>query len=118
MWLAPIGFLLLLCAERPVRAQAPPTGTVGGTVTASTGTGLPGATVTIRNAATGFERAVPTQTNGTYVITEIPSRGNYELEANLTGFATVVHSSVTVVPGPADSPSTSSSMPRHRRRSS
>jgi hypothetical protein len=92
---AAIGSALVLSAV-PVLAQTGP-GSVGGTVRASTGTGLPGATVTVRDPATGRERTVTTQSDGSYVITDLPSAGRYEMQADLNGFATVLHANVSII---------------------
>lgn len=89
--------LVMLVGATPAFAQS--TAVVSGIVTASTGLALPGATVTLRNAAGGPARTVPTQTDGSYVFTNVPIGGTYEIQAELTGFATVVHSSVTLAEG-------------------
>ena len=59
-------------------------------------TGLPGVTVTLRNAAGGPTRTIQTQTDGGYVFTDLAVAGTYEIQADLQGFATVVHSNVTI----------------------
>jgi carboxypeptidase family protein/TonB-dependent receptor-like protein len=90
-------FLVVLAAfavGTPALAQT--TGAVSGVVTASTGLALPGVTVTLRNAAGGSERTVPTQTDGSYLFTNLSIDGNYEIQADLQGFASVVHSNVTL----------------------
>src|SRR5262249_47687561 len=89
--------LMALAVGTPALAQT--TGAVSGTVTASTGLALPGVTVTVRNAAGGPERTVQTQTDGSYVFTNLAVDGNYEIQADLQGFATVVHSGVTIAEG-------------------
>ena len=61
-WGRPSGLLvvaaLVLAAIGPARATALADGTVGGTVCDVQGQGLPGATVTLRRPAIGFERSV------------------------------------------------------------
>jgi hypothetical protein len=89
--------LAMLACGTPTFAQS--TGVVSGTVTASTGLALPGATVRLRNAAGGPDRAVQTQTDGSYIFTNVAMGGTYEIQAELQGFATVVHSSVTLTEG-------------------
>ena len=87
--------VLAICAfGTPALAQT--TGAVSGVVTASTGLALPGVTVTLRNAAGGPERTVLTQTDGSYLFTNLSIDGNYEVQADLQGFASVVHSNVTL----------------------
>jgi hypothetical protein len=89
--------LVIFAFGRPALAQT--TGAVSGVVTASTGLALPGVTVTLRNSAGGPERSVATQTDGSYVFTNLSIDGNYEIQAELQGFATVVHSNVTLTEG-------------------
>src|SRR5262245_18838900 len=48
---------------------------------------LPGATVTIRNLATGLTRETATDSNGRYVFSSMPP-GEYSLQTSLAGFAT------------------------------
>ena len=92
--------VLAMCAwGHPALAQS--TGAVSGTVTASTGLALPGVTVTLRNAAGGPDRTIQTQTDGSYLFTNLAVTGTYEVQAELQGFATVVHSSVTMAEEPA-----------------
>src|SRR5262249_9154186 len=91
-----LGHLLVVLAlgalATPAFAQT--TGIISGIVTASTGLALPGVTVTLRNAAGGRERAAQTQADGSYFFTNLSVDGSYEVQADLQGFATVVHSGV------------------------
>src|SRR5690242_18044612 len=87
----------MLALATPAFAQT--TGIISGTVTASTGLALPGVAVTVRNAAGGPERTVPTQTDGSYLFTNLSVDGSYEVQADLQGFATVVHSGVSLREG-------------------
>src|SRR5690349_9913944 len=68
-------------------AFAQSTSTIQGAITDSNGGVLPGVTVTVRNAATGLERAVPTDSDGQYLAAALPP-GRYRVEAALTGFQT------------------------------
>ena len=86
--------LTMLTWAGPAFAQS--TGAISGTVTASTGLALHGALITLRNAAGGPARSIQTQTDGSYVFTNLAVPGIYEIQAELQGFATVVHSSVTI----------------------
>src|SRR5262245_12458662 len=67
------------------RAQTP-TGTIGGTVTDSTGGGLAGVEITIVNQDTGLARTVTTSSNGTYTSSTLPS-GHYVVTAEAAGFS-------------------------------
>jgi hypothetical protein len=89
-----LGVLAICAWGIPAFAQS--TGAVSGTVTASTGLALPGVTVTLRNASGAPDRAVQTQPDGSFVFTNVSVQGTYEIQAELSGFATVVHSSVSV----------------------
>lgn len=62
------------------------TGIIEGTVTDSSGSVLPGVTVTIRNTATNVERQQITDATGRYRGVALPP-GPYEVTASLAGFA-------------------------------
>jgi hypothetical protein len=90
--LAVLAILLLLPA--PSGAQAV-TGTLLGTVTDSTGAGVPGATVTITEVQTGIRRSATTNASGNYVFSNLKD-GVYRVEAELSGFRKTVHENVKV----------------------
>src|SRR6478672_6810186 len=83
---------LVLCCE-PLAAQ-PSTGVVTGRVSASTGAGLPGVTITAINAEAGVQRTALSGSNGEYIIEDLPASGIYEFRAELDGFAPVSRSGV------------------------
>src|SRR5262245_59889987 len=56
---------------------------------------VPGATVTAKNTATGFSRSSVSGDQGTYRIEFLPP-GQYEVTADLSGFATLVAKDVVV----------------------
>jgi hypothetical protein len=89
--------LAFLVARHTVSAQ-PATGSVTGSVSASTGVGLPGATVVVTGAG-GTVRTVVSGDTGEYVIDGLPAPGVYELRAELDGFAAVRRPDVPVTPG-------------------
>ena len=93
-----VGLVLLLMAGPPAWAQR--AGAVAGTVNASTGAPLAGATVEIRNPATGFVQATTTDTDGSYLIADVAVDGTYELRATLNGFSTAVRSNVSLARDP------------------
>jgi hypothetical protein len=80
----------VLAAAAPAFAQRT-TATIRGTVTDQTGAVVPGVTVTAKNAATGFTRTVTTNTDGIYVLSDLPV-GTYSLTAELSGFKTITKS--------------------------
>jgi len=90
------GLLVFLAIAAPAGAQ-PSGGSVSGAVTASTGLPLPGVSVTLRNPADGSARVVETEIDGRYAFSRLPLQGTYEIQAALQGFATVVHSNVSLV---------------------
>ena len=61
------------------------TGEITGRVIDSAGLGVPGATVTALNDATGLTRSVVTGAEGDYTIAQLPP-GTYTVTAELTGF--------------------------------
>ncbi|HUR35869.1 MAG TPA: TonB-dependent receptor [Vicinamibacterales bacterium] len=98
-----VAFLMLVAglAGRPLLAQ-PATGSVTGSVSASTGVGLPGATITILNPEAGIERTVVAGNDGEYLVEGLPVTGTYELRADLAGFASVRRTQFTLTPGGRD----------------
>lgn len=80
----------------------PATGSVGGSVSASSGMGLPGATITVTNPEAGVERQTLTGDAGEYLFEGLPAAGRYELRAELDGFAPVSRTDFTLTPGGRD----------------
>lgn len=68
-------------------------GTLQGLVTDDQGLSLPGATVTLTNAETGWTRTLVADGEGWYRAPALPP-GPYEIKAELSGFATIVRSRV------------------------
>ncbi len=83
----------------PSRVQAQ-TASVSGTVTDSSGAAVPGASIELRNTATGATRTVVTDNQGRYSVPEL-NIGTYELRGSKTGFETTVRSGVTLTVGAA-----------------
>ena len=81
-------------AAAAVNAQVTGAAVVG-TITDTSGAALPGATVTARNADTGFMRAVPTNESGAYRLDFLPT-GTYVVEISLSGFKTERRSGVVL----------------------
>ena len=88
--------LILLLTGTAAWAQA--TGQLSGTVRDESGGVLPGVTVTATQTDTGFSRTVVTETNGSYVMTNLPT-GPYRLEASLQGFRTYVQTGIVLQVG-------------------
>src|SRR5208282_3444935 len=70
-------------------------GTILGSVTDPTGAYVAGATVKVRNLATGLERTTVTSGDGSYRVPELPI-GTYSVTVSLTGFQTAVTNNVEV----------------------
>src|ERR1044072_5896586 len=78
-------FLLLACLTAFGQQTK---GTITGRVVDQQGAAIPGATVTVKNVATGFTRTETSDAEGLYRIGALPV-GTYEVNAELQGFATV-----------------------------
>ena len=78
---------MLLFAAAISRAQTV-TGSIGGTVTDSTGAVVPNATVTVKNIATGVQTTTRSNQNGIYNFQFLPI-GSYNVIGNAAGFAKI-----------------------------
>ncbi len=85
-----IGRALVVCVLSLATAAAAmaqeTSGNVGGRVLDQSEAAVPGVTVTATNKATGFNRVVTTDAEGSYRLTSLPV-GAYELKVELSGFA-------------------------------
>ena len=70
-------------------------GTILGSVTDPSGAFVAGASVKVRNLATGLERTTVTSGDGSYSVSELPI-GTYSVSITLTGFQTAVTNNVAV----------------------
>src|SRR5689334_17519224 len=75
----------IVFSTAPAMAQS--TATLEGTVLDSQSAAVPGATVVIRNTATGVERMLVTDATGSFVAASLPP-GPYRVEISLQGFQT------------------------------
>src|SRR5215475_15230302 len=87
-----------LFASGPVLAQRSDRGVIGGVVTDPQGAALPGATVTVRNEATGVETVLTINSAGNYTTNPLVL-GPYSVSVNLTGFKKAVTSGIILTPG-------------------
>ena len=88
-------FFLLL----PLGLNAQSTnGVILGTVTDPSGAALPGATVQVKNVGTGVIRTVTTNEVGRYRVPDLII-GQYQVQATLNGFRTVVETAVPLSVG-------------------
>src|SRR5580765_520076 len=61
---------------------------LSGIITDGTGGVLPGVTVSLKNADTGFSRSTVTDSEGRYSFNAVPPTGKWTLTVELSGFAT------------------------------
>jgi outer membrane receptor protein involved in Fe transport len=98
-WILASLAIALLLASAELRAQSQSAGgAIEGTVTDESGAVLPGATVTVRNQATGIIRETTTDGSGVYRAPLLPV-GSYEVTGVLSGFATTRHPNLTLTIG-------------------
>jgi Carboxypeptidase regulatory-like domain/TonB dependent receptor len=83
LWL--FGLTAIILSASPAGAQS--TATVQGTVLDTQSAAVPGATVVVRNTATGVERTLVTDATGSFVAASLPP-GPYQVEISLQGFQT------------------------------
>jgi len=88
-----VGFLVLLLPNL-LFAQTN-AGSLSGRVEDGSGAALPGVTITATNAATGFNRTVITETDGSYRFASLPV-GTYDVTADLAGFGSLTTRNVEV----------------------
>ena len=81
-----IGVCLAVLITTVAWAQAP-TGTISGAVHDQSGAVVPAATITIRNVATGVERHLTSETDGSFSAPALAA-GTYEVTSELSGFRT------------------------------
>src|SRR5256714_7478305 len=84
-----IGFAAGPLAAQTIR------GTLTGTVTDSSGAVVPGATVTVTNAATGIADSAVTNQQGSYTL-PLLQPGTYQAVVDLPGFRRYVHSGIVI----------------------
>jgi hypothetical protein len=85
--------LLGLAAETALAQSQATTGVIEGTVADETGAMAPGATVTMKNTATNFERVVTTDADGRFRGLLLPL-GPYRVSVALAGFSTMVREGI------------------------
>jgi carboxypeptidase family protein len=94
-----VAFLLALAHPAAVFAQSQATtGVIEGTVSDESGASVPGATVTLHNVATNFERTVQTDTDGRFRGLLLPL-GPYKVTVAMSGFGTHVREGLVLQVG-------------------
>ncbi|HXA51301.1 MAG TPA: carboxypeptidase-like regulatory domain-containing protein, partial [Candidatus Acidoferrum sp.] len=84
--------MLLLMPWMIVLAQAP-TGEIAGRVYDPSGGAVPNATISVRSAATSFDRALRSNESGQYSVASLMA-GSYEMRVEAPGFRTTVINAV------------------------
>jgi len=87
-----LSLLAVLLLAAPAAAQRT-TANLRGTVTDTSRAIIPGATVTVSNAATGFSRTMVTNESGVFSFSELPV-GRYDLKVELQGFKTATRTGI------------------------
>src|SRR5438105_10117035 len=93
-----LGPILGVLLFSPFLSSQVNTGTISGVVQDSSGALVAGATVTIRNVDTGTARTVISDEGGRYIAPVLPL-GNYEVQAQQSGFQTEIRSGITLTVG-------------------
>ena len=96
--LAAAQVILLLLSSVAFAQSGVATADLSGTVTDPQGAVVPNATVTLRNAATGVERTVRTDTDGRYVFSSV-APADYELTVSADGFKRLQTSGINLTVG-------------------
>src|SRR5271154_950440 len=81
------GLLILTLAQAPSSFGQGITGSIAGTVTDSSGAGIPGATITVRQVETNAARVTTTSDIGSYTVTQL-APGAYSVKVDKIGFKT------------------------------
>lgn len=93
-----IGIAVIASGGLPrLHAQAG-TASISGSVTDASGAVLVNATVQIRNTGTGVTQNLITDTQGRYVVPDLPI-GVYDIQASAAGFQTGIHKGITLTVG-------------------
>ncbi len=92
------GVVVLLLTGAHAWAQAGATAQISGTVKDGSGGVLPGVDVTVTQTDTGLKRNATTETDGSYLIPNLPV-GPYRLEAVLQGFRTYAQTGIVLQVG-------------------
>src|SRR4030095_7695984 len=96
--IAVVACALSLWASTPVLAQRADRAIISGVVTDAQGSAVPGATVTVRNEATGVNTVIVTNGAGAYTSPPLVL-GRYSVTVDLTGFKKGVSSSILLEGG-------------------
>jgi hypothetical protein len=88
---------VLIAFGLPVSAQVAG-GSVAGTVSAESGSTMPGVVVSVKDVSTGLTRTATTSAAGLYSVPDLPP-GNFEMTVGASGFTTQLWTSISVTAG-------------------
>ncbi len=88
-------FVLICLLSIAARAQQSATATLGGRITDPQDAVIPGARVTLTQSATGLKRETETNSEGLYVLTNLPP-GDYDIKVESPGFTTASSSIIVL----------------------
>ncbi|HEX8351004.1 MAG TPA: carboxypeptidase regulatory-like domain-containing protein, partial [Hymenobacter sp.] len=88
-------FLFCCCARTTLQAQTSQAG-ISGTVTDEKKEPIPGATILVKNEATGFTTATATSPKGEYTFRQLPLGGPYTITISFIGYGTQNRSGYTL----------------------
>jgi hypothetical protein len=91
-------FLLGVALAAPLHAQGGNTASLSGTVVDAAGANVPGATVVVKNIATGTSSETQSNADGVFSVPALEI-GTYAVTVSLTGFKTAVVNDVRLLPG-------------------
>src|SRR6516225_9289625 len=89
---------LALIVSGRLNAQGSTSASILGTVTDPSGAVVAGASIQVRNVATGQTQQAPTNAEGRYTIADL-AIGSYEAQAVASGFQTVIRKGITLTVG-------------------
>jgi len=98
-WIAALVLVIVLLGFGPATfAQVAITGKIAGTVTDSSGAGVPGATVTVQGSALMAPRVATTQSDGSFFF-DFVDIGTYDVTVAAKGFKTALEKGVAITAG-------------------
>jgi Carboxypeptidase regulatory-like domain/TonB-dependent Receptor Plug Domain len=96
-WPNLIGLLLAIGLALPLWAQTT-TARLSGAVAESSGAAIPGASVTVKDTATGYSQTVKANTSGEYLFPSLPV-GNYDMTVATAGFSPYIQNGIVLSVG-------------------
>jgi Carboxypeptidase regulatory-like domain/TonB-dependent Receptor Plug Domain len=89
--------LILMVSGLTQIAWADTTGTIAGAITDTTGALVPGATVTLQNAATGLNKKITADQGGRYEFLAVPVGEGYSIKVDASGFEESINTNIVLL---------------------